>query len=129
MFDFISIFKPKNVCNHIKITPDMDCGYCPDCGEFVENQWFIVRCACCGIKEKATINNGKIMPASNFCKNCGSNEFEIEKIEKLSPSDFHFAVLIKQVISQKTLSFIQTWVESHEEKINKFLSDKILKSV
>src|SRR5574344_563997 len=129
MINFISYFKSKNTCNHDKISPDIDCGYCPDCGEFIENQWFIVRCACCGIKEKATIVKGKIIPQSNFCKNCGSNEFEIEKIVKINPSDLHFAVLVKQIISHKTISFIQTWVESRQEKLNKFLSDKIIKSV
>src|SRR5574344_1704381 len=122
MINFISYFKSKNTCNHDKISPDIDCAYCPDCGEFIENQWFIVRCACCGIKEKATIVKGQIIPENNFCKNCGCGDFIVERIKKITPSDLHFAVLIKQVISQQSVSFIQTWVEEHEEKISKFLS-------
>src|SRR5574344_1921173 len=120
MFDIFNYFKSQKVCQHDKITPDMDCGYCPDCGEFIENQWFIVRCACCEIKEKATIVKGQIVPEYNFCRNCGSDDFIIERVEKITPSDLHFAVLVKQVISQQTVSFIQTWVEEHEDKINKF---------
>jgi hypothetical protein len=102
----------------------MDFGYCPDCGQFIENQWFITRCACCGIKQKATIIKGEILPETNFCQNCGSENFVVEKIDKITPFDLYFAVLVKTEVNQRTMSFIQTWVEAREEKIHKFLTDK-----
>ena len=124
MFEFLKLFRQKNTCSHDRVTPDMECGYCPDCGKFIENQWFITRCSCCGIKEKATIVKGEIVPESNFCQNCGSEDFVVEKIDKITPFDLYFAVLKKTEVSQRAMSFIQTWVEAREEKIHKFITDK-----
>ena len=124
---FLRFFQKENTCLHEKITPDMECGYCPDCGEFVENQWYIIRCSCCGIKEKATIINGEIVPITKYCKNCGSNKFVVEKLKHITPFDLYFAVLVTKVVTQRPISFIQTWVEAKEEKINRFLTDRIIK--
>ena len=93
LFDFLYT---KKECSHSKIPLEVDCAYCPDCGELVENQWFILRCACCGVKVKAMIRNGKIVPVEKHCTNCGMAEFNVEKLEKVNFINVNYAVLMKK---------------------------------
>lgn len=111
MFYLFELFN-KPSCLHEKITPDMFAGYCPDCGEYVENHWYMTRCTCCGIKQKTVFLRGNISPETKYCRNCGSNAFSTEKINKINFVDIHYAVILKQVIDNKKRNFIQTWVES-----------------
>ncbi|MBP7211362.1 hypothetical protein KBA27_00850 [bacterium] len=126
MISIINFFRKQNKCTHEKIPPEVECGYCPDCGEFVENQWFITRCKCCGIKVKATIKNGKIVPEKKYCRNCGSEQYVVERLSKITSFDLYFAVLIREVVNQRPVSYIQTWVEEKEEIVHKFITDKRL---
>ena len=79
-----NLFKFKKSCNHDKITPDMESGYCPDCGKLVQNEWYITRCACCGVKLKTIVRGGEIFPQNHFCTNCGSQDFVVEKLSKIN---------------------------------------------
>ena len=65
----LELFRFNKVCEHSKVRPDVDFAYCPDCGELVENQWYLVRCACCGVKLKGIIKNRHIVPEKHFCHN------------------------------------------------------------
>ena len=84
----------KRKCNHDLITPDMESGYCPECGEFIENQWYITRCACCGLKLRTTQRGNSIEPQNTYCSNCGSTEFKVIKLEKINFIDINFAVFV-----------------------------------
>lgn len=108
LFDFLYT---KKECSHSKIPLEVDCAYCPDCGELVENQWFILRCACCGVKVKAMIRNGKIVPVEKHCTNCGMAEFNIEKLEKVNFINVNYAVLMKKTVKSENFSFTQSWVD------------------
>lgn len=110
LFSLFELFAPAK-CAHEQITPDMDAGYCPDCGEYIENEWFITRCDCCGLKQKTFIKRGKVVPSTKFCKNCGNNSFFVEKLHKINLVDVNYAVLLKQVMKNKTTFFTQCWVE------------------
>lgn len=107
MFEFLV----ATSCKHDKITPHMKSGYCPDCGDYVENSWYISRCKCCGIKQNSFVRNGKIIPDAKFCKNCGSNSFYLEKLDDLDIVNIHYAVILKHVIQSKRKSIIQTWID------------------
>ena len=48
------LLKLTHKCKHEHVTPDRDCAYCPDCGKLIKNEWYITRCACCGVKLKTT---------------------------------------------------------------------------
>ena len=110
-----NLFGLKRKCMHDKITPDMECGYCPDCGKLIQNEWYITRCACCGVKMKAIAKNGEIYPQNHFCTNCGSKEYTVEKLEKINFIDINFAVLQKKVVENPdSVSTTQCW----EEKTN-----------
>ena len=110
----MEFFKKIRQCKHENFPPDKEIGYCPDCGELIENQWFIVRCACCGVKHKAVIKNGKIVPVEKFCHNCGGKGFIVERVNKINFIDINYAVLVKTIIPCKHAAYTQTWEEARE---------------
>ena len=105
-----NIFNFKKVCEHTKVPPQVEYAYCPDCGELVENQWYLVRCACCGVKLAGIIKNGVIIPEKHYCHNCGSKDFVIERINKINFIDIRYAVLLKAVVRPDFNSSTQSWV-------------------
>ena len=108
----LEFFKFNRECEHSRVRPDVDFAYCPDCGELIENEWFITRCACCGIKQKAIIKNGEIIPEANFCHNCGGNEYIVEKLPKINFIDINYAVLVKSVVQEDRMEEVtQCWEE------------------
>lgn len=114
---FTNLFRFKHECNHDKITPEMDSGYCPDCGKLIQNEWYIARCECCGVKLKAMIKNGKVCTQNHYCSNCGSNEYSIEKLEKINFIDVNYAVLKKKIIVEDVRTCTtQCWQERNSER-------------
>lgn len=115
---FYDIFKLNRECLHDKIAPNIDSAYCPDCGKLIKNEWYITRCACCGIKLKAKSKNNKICTQNNYCTNCGSKDYTIEKLEEVNFINVNFAVLVKKVIdveyNDKIIS--QCWQEKTNEQ-------------
>lgn len=108
MLDF---FNPS--CKHEKITAGLKSGYCPDCGEYVENHWFITRCSCCGIKQITVIRNGKAVSNVKFCRNCGSKSFKAEELDEINIVDINYAAVLKRTVKIDRQSFIQTWFEEN----------------
>ena len=109
---FTNIFNLKKRCNHERVTPDMECGYCPDCGKYIKNEWYITRCSCCGVKLKTASRNGGIIPQYNYCTNCGGKEYKIEKLDRINFIDINFAVLIKQEVQNDIrVNTTQCWQE------------------
>lgn len=111
------MFKFQNECTHENITPDMDTAYCPDCGKLIKNEWYITRCACCGLKLESCMKNDEIIPRKRFCTNCGSSNFAIEQIEKINFIDIKFAVLTKRIIEETIIcSTTRCWQEKSNEQ-------------
>ena len=108
MFEFLW----KKSCSHDKITPNMVAGYCPDCGEYVENHWYITRCTCCGVKQKTLIRNGKVVACEKFCKNCGSSVFNVEELKEIDIVNINYAAVLKRTKEVKVKEFVQTWIEN-----------------
>ncbi len=108
LFDYLF---GKKECLHSKIPLEVECGYCPDCGELVENQWFILRCACCGVKVRAMIRNGVIVPVDKHCTNCGMADFNVERLEKVNFINVNYAVLLKKAVHSECVDFTQSWVD------------------
>ena len=108
MFEFL-----WKSCTHDKITANMSAGYCPDCGEYVENRWYISRCKCCGVKQKTEVKNGKIITEAKYCRNCGSEAFAQEELECLDVSNLNYAVVQKQTREVPKTNFIQTWIDQN----------------
>ena len=114
---FTNLFSFTRKCTHDKITPDMEQGYCPDCGKLIKNEWYITRCASCGVKMKAMIRNGEVVPQNHYCGNCGGEDFRVEKLEQINFIDINFAVLVKKVVEEeKIYSTTCCWEERTVEK-------------
>ena len=107
----LEFFKKNKEFKHEKVTPDKDFCYCPDCGELIENCWYITRCSCCGVKLKAIIKNGKVIPDEHFCHNCGASGFLVEKVDKINFIDINYAVLVKAVVNPVFDEVTQSWIE------------------
>lgn len=100
-------------CTHEHVGVNCDFGYCPDCGALIENHWYIVKCSCCGLKHKAVVKNGKIVPVNNFCHNCGSEDYIVEKLETIDFININYAALIrKESKPQVKQNLTQCWVDS-----------------
>jgi len=104
-------------CTHDKIRPDVEQGYCPDCGKLVKNEWYITRCSCCGVKMKAMLKNGEVVPQEHFCSNCGGEDFAVEKVEKINFIDINFAALVrKEVQEEHFCNTVKCWQERTNEQ-------------
>lgn len=99
-------------CTHDKVPPDEDFYYCPDCGELIENQWYLVRCKSCGLKKIATVKNGEVVPLEHFCHNCGGEEYTIERLEKIDCININYAVLIKAIVTPEQQEYCQSWADA-----------------
>jgi len=104
-------------CAHDKIRPDVEQAYCPDCGKLIKNEWYITRCSCCGVKMKAMVKNGQIVPQEHYCSNCGGEDFTVEKIEKINFIDINFAALVKKEVEEERFcSTTKCWQEKMPEQ-------------
>jgi len=117
----LELFIKNKECKHAKVTPEKDVSYCPDCGELIENQWFITRCSCCGVKLKATVNKGEVMPQEHYCHNCGAKTFTVERVDKINFIDINYAVLLKRIIKPSVDELTQSWIDMEEHVQNKNL--------
>ena len=109
--NILELFNLKRTCNHTHVSPEVDYAYCPDCGELIENQWYLVRCTCCGMKLKGMIRNREIVPEKHFCHNCGTRDYVVERINKINFIDISYAVLVKSVVQNEDIDITQSWVD------------------
>lgn len=114
-------FRRKKKCTHSKVLPSQDSGYCPDCGKYVENKWYMTRCSCCNVKRKTIIKFDKITPETKFCPNCGSECFYIEEVKSINFIDINFAVLVKEINEKLSINRTQTWLERENTEPIKLL--------
>ena len=114
LFKFFNFNKK---CSHEKIPPNLESAYCPDCGKLIKNEWYITRCACCGIKLKAKCKNGEITAQEQYCTNCGSQEVIVEQLDQINFININYAVLIKKDLnsSSQIKYTTQCWQEKTSE--------------
>ena len=97
-------------CSHEKISTDTKAAYCPDCGEYVENHWYIARCKCCGVKHKTIVKNGNPIPIDNFCKNCGCDDYIVEEIDCPDIVSINYAALKRTSQKVNTKYLVKAWI-------------------
>lgn len=115
-------FRKTSSCRHERIMPNRSAGYCPDCGEYVENHWYISRCKCCGVKQNSRVMRGKVLTDTRYCRNCGSSAFFVEELKIVDLTNINYAVLLKQIIATKRQSIMQTWFEQNSYAQMKLLT-------
>ncbi len=99
-------------CSHSKIGMYQKSGYCPDCGEYVENHWYITRCKCCGVKHKSLIRNGHVVPVEHFCKNCGESSYIVEEIDFPDIVTINYAAVLRTEHKRFEIpNVIQMWTD------------------
>lgn len=108
---WLSILFNMKKCTHDKLGLYSGRFYCPDCGEYVENQWYLVRCSCCGVKRIAITKGTTVLPKDLFCSNCGEKEYYIEKLEHVNFIDINYATVLQTSLNLCSKSFTQAWVE------------------
>lgn len=99
-------------CTHERMSLNIECGYCPDCGEYVENRWYLVRCSCCGVKRVAITKGCEIMPAAFYCSNCGESGYYIQELKKLNFIDINYATVLKVVPKDVKVNYSQSWIKN-----------------
>lgn len=111
MFNLMKMF---NECKHEKVSYLVKASYCPDCGAYIENKFYIVRCSCCNIKRKGILRGEEIIAENTFCHNCGSDRFYIEELPSPNIFDLDYMVIKKEakVFSPKRRPTCQIWVET-----------------
>ena len=114
-------FFKKKKCTHPKVSPDKDAQYCPDCGEYIENNWYLTRCSCCNVKLVSIAKYDDIMPTTKFCPNCGCTHYYVQKIEKINFIDINYAVLVKEINEKKSYTRTQSWLERDNNEPIKLL--------
>ncbi len=118
----INLFKTIKDCRHEKISSDVEKAYCPDCGMYVENKWYLARCSCCNIKRASYSSFNNIKPTSVYCPNCGTKEYYLEELHNINFIDINFAVVKKvEVAGQNVFSRSQVWVDEKESMPQKLL--------
>lgn len=122
-------FSKRTECPHERVNPQFDSQYCPDCGKYVENKWYMTRCSCCNVKRKAIIKQKTIQPHTKFCPNCGAQEFHVEPIASINFIDINFAVLIKEADDFSAPAKNQVWVERENHEPMKLLGFNCLRRV
>ncbi len=120
------LFNKNRACAHDRVPPDAELVYCPDCGELIENQWFMARCACCGVKLPTTIRNGVVEPEFHYCHNCGTEEFVVEKLDKISFLNVDFAVLVKTIVTPAVEEKVQSWVDMKSANLSPDLIPQLM---
>lgn len=106
------LFGLNKKCTHDKVPLDEDIGYCPDCGELVQNHWYITRCGCCGVKERATIRNGEVVSEESYCHNCGSKFYKVEEIEKIDCININYAIVVREIVQNEVTEYTQSWLDA-----------------
>lgn len=117
----VFFFKRKKECTHQKVSPDKDSCYCPDCGMYIENRWYLTRCNCCNVKRKSIIKFDTIMPETKYCPNCGAEHYHVEEVKSINFIDINFAVLVKEINEERSINRTQTWLERENSEPIKLL--------
>ena len=115
----ISFLTKQNKCSHKNALLHSDSGYCPDCGQYLIKNYYLVRCSRCEIKREAKICWGEIVPMEKFCANCGSQEYYIEKIDSVNFIDAKYAIYLKEIANemQNLHPETQIWVDEGDNVI------------
>lgn len=117
----IKLIERKNKCSHKNALLTQNAGYCPDCGQYLVKNYYLVRCSRCDIKREAKIFWGEIVPKNKFCENCGSMEYYIEKIDSINFVDANYALYLKEIADELKILHpeAQIWVEKEDKTIKR----------
>lgn len=120
----IKFIKSKSKCSHKNALLNSSEGYCPDCGEYLVKNYYLIRCSRCDIKREAKLAWGDIVPAQKFCSNCGETQYYIEKLDSLNVIDVKYAIYLKEIADNLQILHpeAQIWVDEGDGRIKQIAS-------
>ncbi|MEW5819461.1 MAG: hypothetical protein AB1782_04665, partial [Cyanobacteriota bacterium] len=127
----LSYLFPQQNCKHLKVNPFSPYdNFCPDCGERVLAQWYILKCENCLKKRNGYYIFNEYIPHEKFCKRCGHSNFYVEIKDDIQVYDFAYAsykfIITKELNSlNKIKSRTQVWIEPNNDKVNNKITPQI----
>lgn len=120
----LAFFQKQNKCTHKNALIGTNEGYCPDCGQYLVKNYYIVRCSRCDIKRQAKLYWDEIVPIDKYCSNCGCSDYYIEKLDSVNFIDANYAIYIKEIANElKNLHpEAQIWVDNENGTIKQISS-------
>ncbi len=117
----LKFLKNQTKCSHKNALLNTKSGYCPDCGQYLEKNYYIVRCMGCGIKRNAKVYLDEIVPTEKFCSNCGCRGYYIEKTDDINFIDANYAICIKEPACEYQNLHVkeQIWVDPKSSGLKK----------
>ena len=107
-------------CSHKNALINSNEGFCPDCGQYLRKTYYVVRCNDCGIKRFAKKKFNEITPSEKFCTCCGSENFIVEKYQKLNFVDINYAIEVKEEIENKgAINELEIWIDENKKQDKK----------
>lgn len=115
-------------CHHKNALLYSNEGYCPDCGEYLVKNYYIVRCSRCDIKREAKLCWGEIVPQDKYCTNCGEKDYYIEKLDAVSFVDARYAIYLKEIVPnfKDFNSNTQIWVDDKDSILKQITWNRVL---
>lgn len=116
---FENRFKNKNKCTHKNALLTTSEGYCPDCGQYLKKNYYLIRCTRCDIKRTAKLCWGEVVPEDKYCSNCGETDYYIEKLDSVNFIDAKYAVYLKEIEDEFKNRYpeSQIWVEEDNNTV------------
>ena len=121
----ISLIKKQTKCSHKNALLYTDSGYCPDCGQYLIKNYYLIRCSRCEIKREAKHYWGEVAPVEKYCSNCGCDEFYIEKLDSVNFIDAKYAIYLKEIANEMQILHPETqvWVDEGDGSIKQITSN------
>lgn len=115
MIDLILKFLGIKACTHPNVETTKVLSYCPDCGKLIHINWYVIKCRCCGKRRIGILRGNKVVPLARFCTNCGTQEYNVEKIKNLNFFDMNFAIAKKEEENVPLSNdCTETWVDEKD---------------
>ncbi len=129
LIEFLKSFLFKDYCDHKSFDPIGINQFCPDCGKEIQVTFKIVRCGCCSTKKSAKLIYNSIIPDQKYCSKCGSNDYYVEKKERIEFFELNYAIILKEIVEISCFEDFRTqiWVEN-ENNWSNLIKPKLIPS-
>ncbi len=129
LIEFLKSFLFKGNCTHTSFDPVGINQFCPDCGKEIRVAFKIVRCSCCSTRKSAKLIFKRIIPDEKYCSKCGSNDYYVEKKERIEFFDLRYAIILKEIVENSSIEDFRTqiWIEN-ENNWSNIIKPKLIPS-
>lgn len=98
-----TVLSRLNGCFHYAAQPVVGKTYCPDCGQGIVYEWWLLRCSGCSHYRKARWVLGKLYLLQRFCVDCGHQGYLLERYTE--PPIYHLDFVLLRSIPVGKVQF------------------------